>query len=72
MKSMIKNSQSVFIISKIYYKLEAEEDQHKMIDLILKNMQYVNDKSIRQKIQSLLKEAGIILSPEKFLGDTNY
>lgn len=56
MKSMIKNQHSIFIVQKIYLRLQAPEDLEIMRNLLEKNLCYVSDKMIKNRCTSILSD----------------
>eukprot|EP00347_Sterkiella_histriomuscorum_P024490 403330933 len=56
MKSMIKNSHSIFIVQKIYNRLVSNDDKEILRSLIEKNLIYVSDKMIKSRCLNILQE----------------
>lgn len=59
MKSMIKNQQSFFVVQKIFFQLDSEEDRDQLKGLIEKNLQYANEKQTKIKCVNLLKTPSV-------------
>ncbi len=56
LKSMIKNSASFFVVSKIFNKLSRQEDKETLKAHLEKNLVHVSDKNIKTRCQTLLRQ----------------
>ncbi len=55
-KSILKNSDSFYVVQKISVNISDVEDVRIVHDLIAKNACYVNEKKLKVKVANLLKE----------------